>query len=239
MTLGINCGNLSLEDGAQMTVTGNLTISPDKNLTFTGTGELSVGGNWNNSGTFMPGTGTIKFTGTSPATVSAYGTSSDITTYLPTTFTNGMTALTGATAGPSGDNGNQVVPLGFSFNYIGNNYTQARLSTNGWISMNESGTTTGNNTHLFTNTIPNTTIASWFDNLSDDPTSVVSYKTEGTAPSRVFTAEWYRILTFNTGGVTARISFQTKLYETTNVIEFHYGSAENRKSRGRRRFHRH
>jgi PKD repeat protein len=226
LTLGVNCGNLTLSSGAQMTVSGNLTIGAGQSLVFNGNGELSVDGNWTNIGTFTPGTGTIKFTGSSPATVSAYGTSSNITTYSRTTFNNGMTTLTGATVGPTGDNGNAVVPIGFTFNYIGTNYTQARLSANGWISMNESGTTTGNNANLFTNTTPNTTIASWFDNLSDDATSVVSYKTEGTAPSRVFTAEWYRILTFNTGGVTARISFQTKLYETTNAIEFHYGSAE-------------
>jgi hypothetical protein len=55
---------------------------------------------------------------------------------------------------------------------------------------------------------------------------MVAHKTEGTAPNRVFTAEWYRLLTYNTNGVTARISFQARLYETSNIIEFHYGTAE-------------
>jgi PKD repeat protein len=225
LTLGINCGNLTLSGAAQVTVTGSLTISSGNSLIFTGNGQLNIGGNWTNSGTFTPGAGTILFNGTSPANVSTYVTTTNITSYTRSTFTSGMMALSGASAGPTGDNGHQVVPIGFSFNYIGTNYTQARLSTNGWISMNESGTTSSANANLFTSTTPNTTLTPWFDNIEDDATSTVSYKTEGTAPSRTFTAEWFRVLTYNSTA-TARISFQVKLFETTNVIEFHYGSLE-------------
>jgi PKD repeat protein len=224
-TLGINCANLTFSSDAQMSVTGNFTIGSGKILVFNGNGQLSIGGNWVNCGTFTPGTGTIVFARSSPATVNSYSTTTNITAYSRSSFTKGMTALTGATAGPSGDNGNAVVPIGFTFNYVGTDYTQTRLSTNGWISLDQSGTTSSANANLFTGTAPNTTVAPWYDNLEDDATSVVSYKTEGTAPFRVFTAEWYRVLSFNTSA-DARISFQVKLYETSNIIEFHYGSLE-------------
>lgn len=224
LTLGINCGNLTLSGDAQMTVTGNMTIGNGKTLAFNGNGELSIGGNWINCGTYTPGSGTLQFTGNNPAMVSAYTTTTDITGYVRSTFTKDMTALTGASTGPNGDNKASNVALGFTFNYLGTNYTQARICTNGWLSLNLSGTTSKNNPDLFTITDPNTTLAPWWDDIADDATSTVSYKTEGTAPFRVFTAEWYRVTTYN--GAGARISFQVKLFETTNVIEFHYGNFE-------------
>jgi hypothetical protein len=137
-----------------------------------------------------------------------------------------MTALTDAITGPTGDNKSSNVPIGFTFNYIGTNYTQVRICTNGWLSLNLTGMTSRINPDLFTSNDPNTTVTPWWDDLSDDATSIVCYKTEGTAPFRIFTAEWYRILTYSSGGATSRISFQVKLCETTNVIEFHYGSFE-------------
>jgi len=134
-----------------------------------------------------------------------------------------MTALSGATAGPTGDDSNQDIPIGFTFNYIGTNYTQARLSTNGWLSLNLTGGLGYQNPSLFDNTIPNATIGPWWDDLIDDATSVVSYKTEGAAPNHVYTTEWLQAPTYYTGA-TSRFTFQLKLYETSNLIEFHYGS---------------
>jgi len=226
LTIGSDCGNLTLASGTQMTVTGNLTINAGSSLTFNGSGTLNIGGNWTRLGTFNPGQGTVAFTGSDASVVTVPANISDITQMTLGTFNQGMTLLSGATTGPTGDNGNVVRPLGFTFNYLGVDYTQARISVNGWISLNQSGTTTGNNDNLFNTTAPNTTLAPWFDNLEDDATSVVAYKTEGTAPYRIFTVEWYRLLTYNTNGVTARISFQAKLHETSNIIEFHYGTAE-------------
>jgi hypothetical protein len=68
-------------------------------------------------------------------------------------------------------------------------------------------------------------VAPWWDNLLADTTSAVSYKTEGTAPDRVFTAEWKHVLAYSTGS-SARLNFQVKLYEGTNAIEFCYGDLE-------------
>jgi hypothetical protein len=125
--------------------------------------------------------------------------------------------------GPTGDNSYMDTPIGFIFNYCGTAYTQARISTNGWLSLNMSGNTTGANTRLFTSTLPNTTLAPWFDDLKADSLCQISYKTTGSSPFRVFTVEWKNILVYKKSS-TARINFQLKLFETSDIIEFHYGN---------------
>ena len=223
LTAGSNCGDITLNGAAQMIVTGNFTINSGYSLTFTGNGILSITGNWTRYGTFNPGQGTVKFTGAGTSTVYVPADASNITNYTLSTPQRAMTLLTGATTGPSGDNGNSLAPLGFTFNYLGVNYTQARLSTNGWLSMNESGTTQYANANLFGTNTPNTTLAPWFDDLNVDASALLSYKTSGTAPGRIFTAEWKNVLTYK-NQATARINFQVMLYETSNIIEFHYGN---------------
>jgi PKD repeat protein len=225
LAIGSNCGNLTLHSGAQMSVTGNFTINQGSSVSFNGDGELSIGGNWSNSGTFAPGQGTIKFTGNSPSTATRTINMSDITNYTRATFTRNMTALSGPTTGPTGNDASTLVPLNFTFNYLGSSYTQLRICTNGWASANATGATSAVNGDLFNGTAPNTTLAPWFDDLEDDGTSVVGYKTEGTDPNRVFTAEWKSVLTYK-NVASARINFQVKLFETTNIIEFHYGNLE-------------
>jgi hypothetical protein len=91
--------------------------------------------------------------------------------------------------------------------------------------LNGTGGTAFDNSLLFTTSVPNVTLAPWFDDLRDDNTSTVNYKTEGVSPSRVFTVEWYRVRSYS-GAQYVRISFQVKLYETSNIIEFHYGTVE-------------
>jgi PKD repeat protein len=223
LTIGADCSDLTLYPGAQMSIAGNLIINPGRSLIFSQAGELSIDGNWTNSGNFSPGQGTIRFTGSSASNVTKNANTSDITSYTRTVFTKGMTNLSGPTTGPTGDNGNSLAPLGFTFNYLGTNYTQARLSTNGWMSLNQSGTTQSDNNNLFSSSNPNTTLAPWFDDLTVDASGLLSYKTEGVSPNRVFTAEWKNVPTFR-NQATARINFQVKLYETSNIIEFHYGS---------------
>jgi hypothetical protein len=140
-------------------------------------------------------------------------------------FLPAYTGLTGASAGPLGDDASMTAPIGFSFYYCGASYSDLSICTNGWCSLNQSGGSSTVNEFLFTSDEPNTTLAPWWDDLNTDVLSAVAYKTEGSEPDRVFTAEWSRMLTFWISA-TSRISFQLKLYESTNVIEFIYGSYE-------------
>jgi hypothetical protein len=227
--IGENCNNLTLNDNAQFIISGDLTIDPGHSLNFNGTGALQVGGNWTNSGIFNPGAGTVEFTGTSDGTIDdGVSPANYVDAYVLSTFTAGMTPITGGFAGPSGDDSHLDANIGFAFNYLGQNYSQARINTNGWISLNLTGdnATSGDNTILFNTPAPGTAMAPWWDDLKADANTTVSYKSEGTAPTRVFTSEWKNILAFNSGS-TVRLNFQVKLYETTNIIEFCYGSVTN------------
>lgn len=54
----------------------------------------------------------------------------------------------------------------------------------------------------------------------------VNYVLTGSAPNRVLTIEWDRHR-WNYVSSNNVISFQVKLYETTNIIEFHYNQGAN------------
>ncbi len=223
--LGSSCDKITLYGSAQLNVSGNFVIPSGKTLAINGDATISISGDWICAGNFIPGSGTVKFTGSAPSAVmTGTTTTTNITNYQLSTFPKGMSNLTGYLTGPTGDDKSSAVDIGFTFNYLGSNYTQVRICTNGWLSLISGGNvTTADNTTLFNNTNPNLTLAPWFDDLEDDNNSIVVYKTEGTAPYRVFTAEWNSVLTYATNA-ESRISFQVKLFETTNIIEFHYGN---------------
>lgn len=223
LVLGTSCQDLVMEGASELTVGGSLVIPYGASLSLTGAGLVRVGGDWTSPGTFSAGTGTVEFNGAGPASVSGPEyTNIAIDDYLRALFDKSMSLLTGASAGPTGDNGYADAPIGFTFYYAGAAYSQIRISTNGWASLNLTGTSEVLNGRLFTTSVPNATLAPWFDNLEADASSAIQYKTEGIAPQRVFTIEWKNVLTFN-HQATARISFQAKLHETNHIIEFHYG----------------
>lgn len=223
-TVGTTCQNIVLNGNDQLTVNGKLTINPGYTVSVTSTGNIKVSGDWVDNGKFNCGTGTVEFTGTGTSTMTGgLNPIGNLLNLQLSTFTAGMTALSGATTITSGDDVATNVNIGFTFNYLGTNYTQVRFCSNGWLSFDLSGLQGNVNSYLFTSTVPNTTVAPWFDDLNADGSSTLSYKTEGSAPNRIFTAEWKNVLTYNVTA-TARINFQVRLYETTNVIEFQYGS---------------
>lgn len=226
LTVGLQCGSITMNGSSQLTITGELKILSGKTITVNDSGRITISGNWNNSGMFNPGFGTVEFTGINPASLVA-GTNGavPVSSYVHETFSKEMVLLSGASIGPSGDDASSNVNIGFAFNYLGSNYNYVNICTNGWLSLNRTGGTSNVNEDLFTSTVPNATLAPWFDNLKDDAESTVSFKLEGSSPQRVFTAEWNRLLTYQSGA-DARISFQVKLYETSNVIEFIYGDME-------------
>jgi hypothetical protein len=223
--MGEQCKYLTLFGAAELTVAGDMIINPGQVLNISDNAEIIVAGDWVNSGTFNPGAGTVTFNGTEDGWISdGPPPASYISGFEYSSFTQGMTAISGGTPGPTGDDAHSDVSIGFTFNYLGVDYTEVRINTNGWLSLNLSGddNTSHENASLFNASSPTTAIAPWWDNLLADASAVISYLTEGTAPNRIFTVEWNNILSFNTDA-TARLNFQVKLYESTNIIEFHYG----------------
>jgi hypothetical protein len=112
------------------------------------------------------------------------------------------------------------IPIGFTFTYCGTGYTTASVSSNGWLSFQ---TTTYSG---LTNDLDNDAngirplLAPLWDDL-DGAGGVAKYETTGVAGSRIFTMEW-RNWQWNYSATGAVISFQVKLYESDNHIEFIY-----------------
>jgi len=227
--VGEDCKNLYIMNDAQLTVTGDCIIHPGYHLEVTGSGCLKTGGDWINSGLFTPGTGTVEFFGPGDSYITdGVDPANYISSYQLSTFPPGIENLTGAMPGPTGDDEYTDVNIGFSFSYLGISYSQARISTNGWISLNTGGTgqAGADNMVLFISDEPHTVIAPWWDNLLTSAEDNIRYKTEGTAPSRVFVVNWINVYAYRTSA-SAKLSFSVRLYETSNIIEFSYGNIVN------------
>ncbi len=114
--------------------------------------------------------------------------------------------------------------IGFNFVYEGTTYTQFKMASNGFISLG-SGTAVLTANNLSTaNATSRPIIAPLWDDLDGNATGNVSkaiYELTGIAPNRVLTVEW-RNWEWNWNSANPVMSFQVKLYETTNVIEFVY-----------------
>jgi len=224
-TMGEDCKNLTINGNAQFTINGDFIINPGHTLTLNGNGTLQVSGDWINSGIFIPGTGAVEFIGSSTGTIDqGVPPGNYVAAYIRSTFSSTMVPLAGGITGPTGNDAHSDVNIGFDFHYLGGDYSQVRLNTNGWLSLNLSGADeySSDNTLLFNTSSPTTVLAPWWDDLLADASTTISYLTEGTAPSRVFIAEWKDILAYSSNA-TARLNFQVKLYESSGIIEFYYG----------------
>jgi hypothetical protein len=117
------------------------------------------------------------------------------------------------------DNLSSATNIGFTFQYGCTNYTQFKASSNGWLTLNtaNTGSTPANNL----NTGIRPVIAPLWDDLATNSSGSVNYLLTGSAPNRVLTIEWKQML-WTYSASTYAISFQAKLYETTNIIEFVY-----------------
>jgi hypothetical protein len=150
------------------------------------------------------------------------------------TLVNASRAIDGAATADDGVTNGIALPFTFKFNGI--DYDRMNICTNGFITL---GTTT-NNPPL------DTFQAIWFNSLSGGPfyydnspsnnrpviaplwddldmqnVTNVGYKVTGTSPNRVLTIQWLNAK-WIWNATSAGISFQTRLFETTNVIEFVY-----------------
>ncbi|MBX2907166.1 MAG: hypothetical protein KF744_14065 [Taibaiella sp.] len=133
------------------------------------------------------------------------------------------------------------IPIGFTFLYCSSgSYTTLSACSNGWLSLSNSpqGGPVSSANHDYTASIAAIgtgigLIMPFWDDLSGGvgppggPIAIPAmayYQTSGTAPNRVFTFQWGDPTNpwhsyLGSGDAT----FQVKLYETSGVIEFHYG----------------
>lgn len=118
------------------------------------------------------------------------------------------------------------IAIGFTFTFDGTSYTTAYLSAFGFVRLAGAETSATNSNLFAANT--SVILAPWWDNLETaDTVGYLKHETQGTAPFRRFVVEWYANMQ---GGQTAtdydRAKFQCVVYETTNKVEFRYGSQE-------------
>jgi hypothetical protein len=113
-----------------------------------------------------------------------------------------------------------TVLIGFNFNFGCVNYTQMRVSSNGWV-----GLTNTNPGSMATNALAGANafpiIAPLWDDLATGTGGCVRYVVTGVSPNRILTIEWLNMEWYYTGTNPA-ISFQAKLYETSGRIDFVY-----------------
>ena len=114
------------------------------------------------------------------------------------------------------------VPLGFSFAFDGVPYDSAYVSSNGFISFNRAAGAASSNDLAIGWPSEQPLVAPLWDDLSGSaPSSAAHYQTTGTAPNRVFIMEWRNWKwDYNAGAPV--VTFQVKLHETTNQVEFVY-----------------
>ena len=147
-----------------------------------------------------------------------------LTNYGFTNLTGTFTPLSGTTAatlstGSTDDGSFTALPIGFDFWYMGARYTTVSASTNGWLTMGSTITDTYTNNLTSGGTRP--VIAPLWDDLDVVTASNVSYKTTGTAGSRIFTVQYLNVK-WNYQNLGATVSFQTNFYESTGRVEFIY-----------------
>ncbi|WP_118973509.1 Ig-like domain-containing protein [Taibaiella koreensis] len=136
------------------------------------------------------------------------------------TFTE-ITGGTAVTAIQDDDVQSAVINIGFNFTYCGNVYTSFRTNSNGWITFG--GGTTDPVAMRENSTANMATLKPLLMPLWDDlngNAGNASYLVSGASPNRVFTFQWKNWKWYWNGAVN--ISYQVKLYETTNVIEYVY-----------------
>ncbi|MDD3536032.1 MAG: choice-of-anchor J domain-containing protein, partial [Candidatus Cloacimonetes bacterium] len=151
--------------------------------------------------------------------VSDYSFSSSVGTY---TEISGGTVLLNAPPSPLNPVFNEI-ELGFDFGYNGVTYTTVSIAENGFLAMGNQ-VVTSNLPLSQANGTNNVVAALARDIRPRDEDSELSYITQGTAPNRVFIAQWKNFRRNATATANDVLNFQIQLHEGTNKIVFSYGS---------------
>ncbi|MBD2724425.1 T9SS type A sorting domain-containing protein [Hymenobacter armeniacus] len=175
------------------------------------------------------------------ASAQQLGYSPTSATNVAGTYTDLGTNGTAITTSSTDDANSAAQNIGFTFTYNGTAFTQFVLNTNGLIRLGSAAPSVANLFGVYetgqtapgvdpvgsTNAADVNLIMPFnFDLIPGTGTAEYRVATTGTAPNRVCTIQWKNV---SDKSGTARLSqyanmsFQAKLYETTNNIEFVYG----------------
>ncbi|MBL0328955.1 MAG: gliding motility-associated C-terminal domain-containing protein [Bacteroidetes bacterium] len=120
------------------------------------------------------------------------------------------------------DSQSGILPIGFTFCFFGNSYTNFYIGSNGWIAFAPTSTTfTSAPIPSVAATVPKNCIMGpwqdWHPGIAGGP--YINYQTLGTAPNRRLVVSWNNCPMFSCTTTLGR--FQIIIYESTNIIENH------------------
>ncbi|NDP48368.1 MAG: LamG domain-containing protein [Sulfuriferula multivorans] len=158
-------------------------------------------------------------------------------------WTSGTSCSSGYVGAAVDDDITAQLPLGFTFNFGGVNYTQVQIMSNGRLQFNNGfcgyGTQTVGPPPTYPYPYPNASVVRTMRVYGTDldPTSsgaagicpaatcYVSYATEGTAPNRRFVATWVNVPEWGSSTRTGSFNLQVVLEETTNEFVYQFGAS--------------
>lgn len=150
------------------------------------------------------------------AQVNAYSFSQLLSTYVPLSGTP-----TVAYAAPWDDTSSPIqVSIPFSFTFDGSSYTQCTISPNGFITFGGVLPAANNYSPLVDVSFYNGAISALGMDLVSNGSPIV-YGIEGSFPNRSFIIQWTNVTRKLYPG---NFNFQIRLSESTNIIDFVYGS---------------
>jgi len=139
--------------------------------------------------------------------------------YTPQSYTAGTNAFPTS----RDDEFSPLVPIGFTFCYFGNSYTQVCVGANGQVNF-RAGMAGAASGYVISTQIPNNDAGTrgciMGPHHDIDPRvsgSTIKYITVGVAPCRMFIVSWNNCGMYNCNSLKA--TQQIILYETTNIIE--------------------
>ena len=140
-----------------------------------------------------------------------------------TPLSGSFTQLVGGTATSLAATADDVIsasfPIGFNFDFGGASYTSLRAGSNGLLTFNATGNTSGANNLATTTATFRPGIAPLWDYLQC--ASGATYQLNGTAPNRTLTVQLLN-MEWNWSSSAQAISFQVILYESSNIIDLVY-----------------
>jgi hypothetical protein len=114
------------------------------------------------------------------------------------------------------------IAIGFLFNFYGNTYSTAYVSSNGFVTFDSSGGSGCCSGQALPNPdTPNNLVAGYWEDL-DPPEGAgnVRVQTLGTAPDRMFVVGFYNVQHFPSGNAS---TFEMILHEGSDNVELQYG----------------
>lgn len=106
------------------------------------------------------------------------------------------------------------IPIGFTFNYGGSNYTQLVIGSNGWLFFGATSTVYTNTT-VATTPVSNVLMPYWDDLNPNGVAGSIKYQTLGAAPNRQFIVSYLAVPTYPATGAN---TFQVVLNENGTIL---------------------